>query len=202
MLIRSVLIFKTLRSTDQGRTGHAALVVPHTPPIPQPLPSSITTKASDGDPFTILQFNANGIGTKQVELGEFLERHKVKSGSDSGIKAHLKFSDAKYPELYHSKKRPSSRPRRWFTHIDSQINKLLSEARTTRYSGRPSLGRVDYYSQAGTHRVDHYQLLHTPSKVLYRRITFISGSSDDDDGHHTGRPQCSPLIVVLKFNRF
>ena len=35
-------------------------------------------KASDGDPFTILQFNANGISNKQVELGEFLERHKVK----------------------------------------------------------------------------------------------------------------------------
>ena len=49
-----------------------------TPQIPKPLPSPITTKASDGDPFTILQFNANGIGNKQVELGGFLERHKVK----------------------------------------------------------------------------------------------------------------------------
>ena len=49
-----------------------------TPPIPQPLPSPITTKASDGVPFTILQFNAYGIGNKQAELGEFLERHKVK----------------------------------------------------------------------------------------------------------------------------
>ena len=105
-----------------------------TPPIPQPLPSPITTKASDVDPFTILQFNANGIGNKQVELGEFLERHKV--GSDSGIEAHLKFSDAKHPELHHSKKRLSSTPRRWFTHIDSQINKLLSETRFIRYSGR------------------------------------------------------------------
>ena len=51
---------------------------PPTPQIPKPLLSPITTKASDGDPFTILQFNANGIGNKQVELGEFLERHKVK----------------------------------------------------------------------------------------------------------------------------
>ena len=51
---------------------------PTTPPIPQPLLSPITTKTSDGDPFTILQFNANGIGNKQVELGEFLVRHKVK----------------------------------------------------------------------------------------------------------------------------
>ena len=49
---------------------------PPTPPIPKPLPSPITTKASDGDHFTILQFNTNGIGNKQVELGEFLERQK------------------------------------------------------------------------------------------------------------------------------
>ena len=50
---------------------------PPTPPIPQPLQSPITTIASDGDPFTI-QFNANGIGNRQVELGGFLERHKIK----------------------------------------------------------------------------------------------------------------------------
>ena len=51
---------------------------PPTPPIAQPLPSQITTKASDGDPSTIPQFNANSIGKPQVELGEFLERNKVK----------------------------------------------------------------------------------------------------------------------------
>ena len=43
---------------------------PPTRPIPKPLPSPNTTKASDGDPFTILQYNANDIGNKQVELGE------------------------------------------------------------------------------------------------------------------------------------
>ena len=46
---------------------------PTTSQIPKPLPSPITTKASDGDPFTILQINANGIGNKQVELGDLLE---------------------------------------------------------------------------------------------------------------------------------
>ena len=50
---------------------------------------------------------------------------------------------------------------RWFIHIDLQINKLLSEARFTRYSDRSSFG-VDYYSQVGKHRLDHYQHLHTP----------------------------------------
>ena len=49
-----------------------------------------------------------------------------------------KFSDAKHPELHHSKIRPSSRPMRWFTHIDSHINKLLSEARIARDSSRSS----------------------------------------------------------------
>ena len=92
---------------------------------------------------------------------------------------------------------------RWFTHIDSQINKLLSKARFTRYSGRSSFERVDYYSQAGKHRLDHYQRLHTPSKLLHRRIKSISGSPDDDGGHpHTGRLQCSPLIVAFQFYRF
>ena len=92
---------------------------PPTPPIPQPFPSPITTKASDGDLFTILQCNAIGIGNKQVELGEFLERHKVKVAS--GIEAHIKFLDAKHPELHHIKKRPLSRPRRWFTKIPDTL---------------------------------------------------------------------------------
>ena len=39
---------------------------PPTPQIPKPLPSPTTTKASDGDPFTLLQFNANGIGNKTL----------------------------------------------------------------------------------------------------------------------------------------
>ena len=64
---------------------------PPTPPIPQPLPSPITTKASDGDPFTILQFNENGIGNKPVELGEFFERHKVKVAVIQALKLTLNF---------------------------------------------------------------------------------------------------------------
>ena len=42
------------QSTDELRTGYAALAV------------------------TIMQFNANGIGNKLTELGEFLKRHNVK----------------------------------------------------------------------------------------------------------------------------
>ena len=174
---------------------------PPTPPKPQPLPSPITNKASDGDPFTILQFNANGIGNKQVELGKFLERHKVKVAVIQESKLTL---NSQTPNIQNfTTVGLSSRPRRWFTHIDSQINKLLSEV-TTRYSGRSSFGRFDY-SQVGKHRLDHYQSLHTPSKLLHRMIQSISGSSDDDDGHpypHTGRLQCSPLISVFKFYRF
>ena len=38
----------------------------------------ITIKSTDGNPFIIMKFNANGIVNKQVEQGEILERHKVK----------------------------------------------------------------------------------------------------------------------------
>ena len=79
---------------------------PPTPQIPKPLPSPITPKASDGDPFTILQFNANGIGNKQVELGDFLERHKVKVAVIQESKLTLNSRTPKHPELHHSKKRP------------------------------------------------------------------------------------------------
>ena len=41
---------------------------PPTPPIPHPLLSPIIIKASDGDPFTILQFNANVILLDSVDL--------------------------------------------------------------------------------------------------------------------------------------
>ena len=51
---------------------------PPTLPTPQPLPPSIIMHAVDGNPFTIMQFNANGIGNKRTELGEFLEQHYVK----------------------------------------------------------------------------------------------------------------------------
>ena len=48
------------------------------PTLPKPLPTSIPTQAVDGNSFTIMQFNANGIGNKLTELGEFLKRHNVK----------------------------------------------------------------------------------------------------------------------------
>ena len=161
--------------------------------------ASITnyTKASDGDPFTILQFNAKGIGNKQVELGDFLERHEVKVALIQKSRLTL---NSRTPNIQNFTTVRKDRDQGWFTYIDSQINKLLSEARFTRYSSRSSFGRVDYNSQAGKHRLDHYQRLHTPSKLLHRRIQSISRSSDDDDEHpHTGRLQRSPLIVVFKF---
>ena len=47
-------------------------------PKPQPLPTSNPTQAVNGNSFTIMQFNANGIGNKLTELGGFLKRHNVR----------------------------------------------------------------------------------------------------------------------------
>ena len=54
------------------------LQYPPTLPKPQPLSTSIPTQAVDRNSFTIMQFNANDIGNKLTELGEFLKRHNVK----------------------------------------------------------------------------------------------------------------------------
>ena len=73
----SILVFKTQQSIAELRTGFSALAIPHPlyrklhlPPIP--------TQAVDGNSFTIIQFNTNGIGNKLTELGTFLKRHNVK----------------------------------------------------------------------------------------------------------------------------
>ena len=87
---------------------------------PTPHSSPITPEASDGNPFINLQFNANASGNKQVELGELVERHKVKVAMIQESKLTL---NSRTPNIQNfttvSKKNPSSRPRRWFTHIDS-----------------------------------------------------------------------------------
>ena len=91
----------------------------------------------------------------------------------------------------------------WFTHIDSQINKLPRRPESPDTLADPHLEELIITVKLGNTRLDHYQHLHIPSKLLHRRIQSISGSSDDDDGHpHTGRLQCSPLIMVFKFYRF
>ena len=77
--IRSVLVLKTQHSTERRKTGLAALAIPlQHPSQPQaPPPPTPTTTINDAY-FTILQWNANGIGNKIDELGIFMEKHKVK----------------------------------------------------------------------------------------------------------------------------
>ena len=48
------------------------------PPPTQPPPAPTTTSKPKDDTFNILQFNANGIGNKLLELEHFLEKHNVK----------------------------------------------------------------------------------------------------------------------------
>ena len=68
-------------------------------------------------------------------------------------------SNCKHPELHHSTKGPSSMPSRWFTHLDSHVNKLI----LTRDIGRTSFGGVNHHDHAVRHGVDHYQRLHSPT---------------------------------------
>ena len=52
-----------------------------TPPrsrVPSPPPSPAHTPTMSDKSFNILQWNANGIGNKQMELSIFLEAHNVK----------------------------------------------------------------------------------------------------------------------------
>ena len=49
---------------------------------------SIPTHAIDGNSFTIMQFNVIGIGNKLTELGEFLNRDKVKVAVIQKSKLH------------------------------------------------------------------------------------------------------------------
>ena len=55
-------------------------------PPPTRSPAPPTKQISDDSTFNVLQLNANGIGNKLTELEVVLERNKVKSGGDTGVK--------------------------------------------------------------------------------------------------------------------
>ena len=154
---------------------------PPTPPIPQPLASPITTKASDGDPFHILQFNANGIGNKQVELGRFLERHKVKVAVIQESNFTL---NSRTPNIQN-----------------------LTIVRKDRHQGQGGgLLTLIHKSINFSRETDSPDTLADPH-LEELTITAKLGNTDliitNVYGHpHTGRFQCSPLIVVFKFYRF
>ena len=59
------------------------------PTLPKLQPPPIPTQAVDENSFTIMQFNANGIGNKLTELGEFLKRHNVKVVVIQMVEPHL-----------------------------------------------------------------------------------------------------------------
>ena len=63
-----------------------------TPPSPSPTPVPSAEQISD-DTFNVLQFNANGIGNKQTELGVVLERNKVKVAVIQESKLSSKFKN-------------------------------------------------------------------------------------------------------------
>ena len=63
-----------LQSTNETRNEPAAHVQPYQDKRLHPLPPQAKKDGS----FTILQFNANGIGNKVMELDDFLKQHNVK----------------------------------------------------------------------------------------------------------------------------
>ena len=99
------------------------------PTLPKLQPPPIPTQSVDENSFTIMQFNANGIGNKLTELGEFLKRHNVKVAV---IQESKLSSNSKTPSIQNfttvRKDRRQGQGGRWFTHLDSQVDKLLPKA--------------------------------------------------------------------------
>ena len=67
-----------------------ACMTPPRPCAPSPPHSPAHTPTMSDKSFNILQWNANGIGNKQIELSIFLEAHNVKVGAiqESKLKAN------------------------------------------------------------------------------------------------------------------
>ena len=65
-------------TAEYGRIGGWVCSSCNSSPTLQKLqPPPILTQAVDGNLFTIMQFNANGIGNKLTELCEFIKRHNI-----------------------------------------------------------------------------------------------------------------------------
>ena len=79
-------------------------------PPPPPTPAHMPT-ISDKT-FNILQWNANGIGSKQRELSIFLEAHNVKVAAIQESKLTAKIEKSQHPELHPSTTGSTPRPRR------------------------------------------------------------------------------------------
>ena len=152
------------------------------PTLPKLQPPPIPTQAVDENSFTIMQFNANGIGNKLTELSEFLKRHNVKVVV---IQESKLSSNSKTPSIQNlttvRKDRRQGQGGGLLTLIHKSIN--FSRKPESPETGRTSFGGVDHHGHAGRHGVDHYQRLHTPGKLLHRRLPPFPGSSDDDNGH-------------------
>ena len=87
---------------------------------PQALPTSIPTQAIDGNSFTIMQFNVNGIDNRLTELCEFLERHNVTVIQESKLS-----SNSQTPSIQNfTTVRKDRHQGQGSGHINSQVDKL------------------------------------------------------------------------------
>ena len=194
-------------AAEYRRIKNWACISCSSPPIPQipiPLPSPTTTKASDGDPFTILQFNSNGIGNKQVELCDFLERHKVKVAVIQESKLTL---NSRTPNIQNFTTVRKDRDQGQGGGLITLIHKSRNFSR--RPDSPVTLADPHLEELTITAKLGNTDLIIT--NVYIRPVSYCTGGYNPsldhlmmhDDGHpHTGRLQRSPLIVVFRFYRY
>ena len=194
-LIWSVLVFKTQRSTVELRSGHA---VPH--PFHQyrsRFHHQLQLKLPRGGPFTILQFNANGIGNKQVKLGEFLVRHNVNVAVIQESKLTL---NCRTPNIQNfttvRKHRHQCQGGGLLTLIHESIN-FSRKPDSPDTLADPHLEELTITAKLGNTDLINTNVYIPPANSCTGGYNPYLNSSDDEDGRsRTGRLQCSPLIVT------
>lgn len=135
--------FNTSNSTDGSSTDSSRQLVQH---------STAQRQWNKEQAYRI----RSGAGKKQGQ-----------SGGNSGIKAHCEIQEPLHPELHHSTKGSSTRPRWRTTDIHSRISQLHQDAVVKiNYCGSTP-GGANHQGGTGKDYVAHFQHLHPPHQLLH-----------------------------------